>query len=816
MGFYSTFYFSQEKIDTLQAWISKFHTLANLTYSHDGKFVTAKKWYANNLDTIVVMNTEKPNFPVSTIIKMNNLSFLKDNSLFSSGSEKVSHINLNNGTKAEYDNVRLSDALVSSNQYFILGKNGILKLYNTFDKIQLTVPAVVQYVTDKNETLFVHCKKGQNNQVINLSNNRIAVIYATDKEIKQLILSASGKHLVVVEKDRDNSNLSVTFVDTKTGKAVRPKGILPEKADFVDVSEIQEGKAYIIAYTSRIKPKENMLVDIWYANDNNLDAKQAGSLENRYWLWKPELNASIKLPNSYPVYHSVDSERYVLAFDPLEEFKNITLHPYLNLQLYDTSLNKYQEIFHQVTKDIVHSSNGRYIIALDPKEKKWLLYDITSKYTATIDKTGLRNPVFTSDYKSIYFESDDDLWNYSIDINQIKRTGITRGNEATIVNPSRKTTNPIFGFKMSMINTKKTMLIKIRNYTDNSTAYKAIDRGKIKDILPATANRIKEIKYEQTLKQFVTLEENFNMAPKIYTTKVGKPIKKEIFSVTDKSALKLRQDILSFTNSVRIPLKGILYYPANYSASKKYPMVVYIYQKQHTASNVYSLPSNEPTGFNRRTLLENGYFVYEPDIIFDSRGAGISALDCVHSALNAIKTNLTINVNKVGLTGHSMGGYETNFIATHSNRFAAFLSGAGFSDIVSSYFSYDYHEQKPMHNRFENGQFEMNRTFLEDKELYYRNNPINYIENVKAPVLVWNGMKDDIVVPQQAMGLFLGLKRNELPVVALFYVKTHHDLGRNTKESKDMNRRALDWWNYFLKGETDTRWISKQLKRDAE
>ncbi len=815
LAFYSTSNYCQQKVDTLQAWISKFYTFNNLTYSPNGRLATIKKWYANNLDTVVIVDTHKPHVPIKNIVKMPNQVFLHDSSLLSSGNGKVQHSNFATNRKTEYNNVMRSEALVNLNQYFILDRNETLKLYNTNDKEILKVTGVKKFVTDKSNALLVYRKNGKNNEVLNILDHNTEGLYSTENDIKQLILSPSGKKVIVAESKTGDSKLSLVFIDTKSKQIVHPEDLVPEKAEYIDVTEIQSGKAYFITFASRIRPPKNLIVDIWYGNDNNLKAKQEGTTEYKFWLWKPESKISVKLPTSYPIYHPIDDERYLLAFNPLEEFKNITLHPYLNIYLYDTVLNKYQEIFHQVTKDIVHSSNGRYILALDPKAKKWIFYDINRRSSVIINKVGLQNPVFTSDFMSVYFESDNDIWKYDTTNGKLQQTGIAKSKEVSIANVNRKITNPVFGFKMSMVENKSPLLMKIRDKANNETSYSLLDKGTIKNVLSPTPNRIKEIKYDSQLQRFATLEENFNMAPKLFITHLGKQRKKEVLSADDKPALMLKQQVLSYTNSFGVPLKGVLYYPVNYNPAKKYPMVVYIYQIKSTASNVYSVPSNEPTGVNRRTLLENGYFVYEPDIVFDSRGTGLSALDCVNHALDAIKTNPAINMTKIGLTGHSMGGYETNFIATHSDRFAAFVSGAGISDIISSYHSYDYHEQKPNHTRFETGQYEMGKSFSEDKDLYFKNNPINYVANVKAPILLWSGEKDDTVPPVNAMKFFNGLKRNELPVVALFYPKIAHDLGYNTTESKDMSKRMLEWWNYFLKDDRNAVWISKEMKRDA-
>lgn len=96
--------------------------------------------------------------------------------------------------------------------------------------------------------------------------------------------------------------------------------------------------------------------------------------------------------------------------------------------------------------------------------------------------------------------------------------------------------------------------------------------------------------------------------------------------------------------------------------------------------------------------------------------------------IDQLKAHPNINQKKVGLTGHLTGDYETNFIATKSDRFAAYISGASVSNIVRSYFSYNTHFNIMNYVRFENGQFEMNVPFSENKELYFKNNPIDEVE----------------------------------------------------------------------------------------
>ncbi|WP_304343421.1 S9 family peptidase [Chryseobacterium koreense] len=243
---------------------------------------------------------------------------------------------------------------------------------------------------------------------------------------------------------------------------------------------------------------------------------------------------------------------------------------------------------------------------------------------------------------------------------------------------------------------------------------------------------------------------------------------------------------------------------------------MHIYQIQHHLANEYLLPDLDVVGFNIRNLIENNYFVFLPDIVIDKRGPGISAMESIDKALDKLLMNRNINSSKVGLIGHSFGGYLTNFIATHSNRFATYISGSGVSDIISSYFSYNYNFIGPHYWQFETGQYKMNRPFAADKQLYFRNNPIFNVEKVNTPVLLWTGTKDENVIPQNTTAFFLGLKRNGRDVVALYYPESGHDLSTNFLQVKDLNKKIMEWWGYFLKDKQDILWIEKQIKKDAD
>ncbi len=392
------------------------------------------------------------------------------------------------------------------------------------------------------------------------------------------------------------------------------------------------------------------------------------------------------------------------------------------------------------------------------------------------------------------------------------------GKSGRIINVNKKNLTEGRRFYRHTVNHMKPLLINLKDKESNMNSYISWYKQKTKEILRPSNDYIREFKYDKNMEKFVTIEDNFNKPSAVFVSDYKKKYKKILFegNTADKTSLMAKQDIVNFTNSKGIPLKGVLYYPANFISEKKYPMVVNIYEVQSRTSNRYTQPYyGTQSGYDLRSLLERGYFVYLPDIVYDARGTGVSALDCVNKGLDAISNHPNIDRSKVGLTGHSHGAYETNYIATHSERFTTYISGAGNSDIIRSYFSYNYNFTSPFYWQFESEQYEMYTAFSKSKELYLRNSPILNVEKVNAPILLWAGKKDENIAWDQVMEFYIGLRRNKKEVIALFYPNQGHGVGVNTKESIDLYKRVLEWWDYFLKGKKNVPWIDKQIRKDA-
>lgn len=270
-------------------------------------------------------------------------------------------------------------------------------------------------------------------------------------------------------------------------------------------------------------------------------------------------------------------------------------------------------------------------------------------------------------------------------------------------------------------------------------------------------------------------------------------------------------EVIEYKNKSGVGLKGVLYFPAEYDKTKKYPMVVDIYDKQLVYLYNYRSPSLENiTGFDITDYTLNGYFVLRPDIIYDRNDPGSSAADCTIAATQAVLKRGIIDEKGIGLIGHSFGGYETNFIITQTDLFSAAVSGAGISDLTSFYLSIGWSVGTPEIFRFENQQWRMDYPLFEDFESYSRNNPIHHVEEISTPLLLWAGEQDNQVNYNQSISMYLALRRLAKPTVLLVYPDESHAIIQPHFQI-DLTLKIRDWFDYYLKKGNASVWLAKGL-----
>ncbi len=271
-----------------------------------------------------------------------------------------------------------------------------------------------------------------------------------------------------------------------------------------------------------------------------------------------------------------------------------------------------------------------------------------------------------------------------------------------------------------------------------------------------------------------------------------------------------RAELVDYTitrGKQKIALQGILHYPANYEPGKKYPMVVYLYEKLSDGLHRFTNPT-ERDYYNGAALTQNGYFYFQPDIVFAPGEPGVSVVECVTAAVNKVVSMGAVDGTKVGVMGHSWGGFDAMFLATHTKIFAAAVSGAGIADLISNYGNGHWSSGIAETDHIETGQQRMVVPLYEDLDRYVRNSAIFGIPTMTTPLLLEAGDSDGTVFWHQSVELYNIARRAKKNVVMLVYNGEDHGL-RVKKNQIDYQHRIHAWFDHYLKGAPAPAWITE-------
>jgi dipeptidyl aminopeptidase/acylaminoacyl peptidase len=311
--------------------------------------------------------------------------------------------------------------------------------------------------------------------------------------------------------------------------------------------------------------------------------------------------------------------------------------------------------------------------------------------------------------------------------------------------------------------------------------------------------RISELRKANYEDAYIYLKEKNNEPPAIWEMN-GRD--KKILLQSNPQQFKFnigKTELIPYKNKEGEKLHGLLHYPDNFIEGKQYPMIVHLYELFSNQFQNYANPGlyNED-GFNYKNYTSSGYFVFEPDILIQKGNPGISATDCVLTAVNEVLQMGVADKDAIGIIGHSFGGYETAFLISQTNLFKAAVVGAGIYNIVSSYHTVGQDYGRSKLYLYENQQWQMGKSFYENREGYYNNSPLHHGLNIKTPTLIWAGNEDYHVDWHQSEQMYLALRRLRVDVEMLIYENEIHAL-MQPKNQKDLSERIQSWFDKYLK-----------------
>lgn len=266
-------------------------------------------------------------------------------------------------------------------------------------------------------------------------------------------------------------------------------------------------------------------------------------------------------------------------------------------------------------------------------------------------------------------------------------------------------------------------------------------------------------------------------------------------------------ELIEYFNADGIKLRAILTKPENFDPSKQYPMMVYIYEGLTQGLHGYSAP-NVGTSVNVTRYVSNGYIVLRPDIIYNTGFPGEDAEKCVIPAVNHVLSQGYVDPKRVGIQGHSWGGYQITHMITRTNIFAAVQAGASVTNMVSAYGGIRWGTGMVRQFQYEKTQSRIGAPPWDKTLEFIENSPIFWVEKVNTPYLTIHNDADDAVPWYQAIEFFTALRRLGKEAYFFNYNGELHGL-RNRDNMKHWTVHQDEFFDHYLLGKPKPEWMEK-------
>jgi dipeptidyl aminopeptidase/acylaminoacyl peptidase len=252
--------------------------------------------------------------------------------------------------------------------------------------------------------------------------------------------------------------------------------------------------------------------------------------------------------------------------------------------------------------------------------------------------------------------------------------------------------------------------------------------------------------------------------------------------------------------------EGLLYKPEDFDSTKKYPIIFYFYERDARTRYNYITPQPVRASINIAYFVSNGYLVFDPDIYYKTGQPGEDAYNSVVSAANYLSRQKWVDTARMGLQGHSWGGYQVAYLVTRTHRFAAAEAGAPVANMTSAYGGIRWETGISRQFQYERSQSRIGATLWQHPEAYIRNSPLFMADKVTTPLLMMANDADGAVPWYQGIEYFSALRRLGKKTWLVEYNGEGHGLTER-RDRKDWSMRMFQFFGYYLKQEHEPRWM---------
>ncbi len=256
-------------------------------------------------------------------------------------------------------------------------------------------------------------------------------------------------------------------------------------------------------------------------------------------------------------------------------------------------------------------------------------------------------------------------------------------------------------------------------------------------------------------------------------------------------------------------LQGILFKPEGFDPAKQYPMVTYFYESLSDGLHSYVAPGGRNT-INPTMYTSLGYLVFFPDIAYQEGYPGQSALKSIVPGIQSLIARGYVDPKRIGTAGQSWGGYQTAYMITQTNIFAAAFAGAPVANMTSAYGGIRWESGLARAFQYEKSQSRIGGSMWQFPLRFIENSPLFFTDRIQTPVLIMSNDADGAVPWYQGIEWFVALKRFGKEAYLLNYNNDGHN-PRKRANQKDVDRRMQEFFGHHLKGDPAPDWMRRGI-----
>lgn len=651
-------------------------------------------------------------------------------------------------------------------------------------------------------------------------------------DLNQFSFGAAVSQLLV---DKDYSkNLPENWLLNENSKPFYSKD---GKHIFVGVAPVQQPK------DTTLVPFETASLDLWNYADQQLPPSQLKNLKNdlkRTCLAVYDSEKKELVPLTTSFFDSVKSlnEANASQFLSVDETKTIIEQQWVEQTSSDLSLVSLADgqrlsIASGPFSTITPSPDGKFIVWFNLKDSQWYLYDIANTkircLTASLKVSFADEdndvPQYPEPYGLAGWSKDDkyvllydrfDIWQFSTKGNAVVNLTGAHGRAENRVfrylnTKKQKEKNEMIREKL-FIGAGETMLLSVFDKTTKQQGFATMEFHENKTLAPKVRLfgnfSLPLVAKAKDMDRYAYIKANFQTSPDVYTNTGAWNQEDKLSDINPqmKDYLWGTAELMKWKAYDGTQLEGLLYKPENFDATRKYPVIIYFYERNSDKLYSYYNPVPSRSTINIPFYCSRGYVVFVPDIVYKVGFPGESAYNCIVSGAEALASNPWIDKSNMAIQGQSWGGYQVAYLITRTNMFKAAGAGAPVANMTSAYGGIRWGTGKSRQFQYEHTQSRIGKTLWEAPDLYIANSPLFAADKVETPLLITHNDADGAVPWYQGIEYFMALRRLGKKVWMIQYNDEDHNLTER-RNMKDLSVRLQQFFDHYLKGDPMPAWM---------